>query len=198
MIGGKTVDGYLLINGLLVFDGLKPRLKMLDDYQIFDPKVDRPLHELSRRDAMGAYEWFMSQKEDRKTMLIRHASRKGVFLNKAITENLEDLHHFFVGEVQKDGIKQRPSSYIFSLCNDIGIYISELVISACPHLSWGLNTFGKKGISYHRPVVLGFSSKSKKDGLDMDFLLCQYACRLCKGGPIEDIYFWRIYDAAIT
>jgi hypothetical protein len=171
---------------------------MTTGYKIFDPKVDKPLHELSRVEANSAYRWFISQKDKRKTMLMDHAKRNGFPIEGDAKELIENLHEFFVTEVKKEKKGHPPSSYIFSLCNDIGMLISDLLIEKAPQLSWTMHTAGKTDLSFQRPVIIGFNVKNKNYSVDIDYLLCQYAHRLASTGVKEDSFFWNIYSAALA
>jgi hypothetical protein len=171
---------------------------MTFEYSNFDPKVDKPLHELTRHEAEAAYEWFMSQKDYRKNVLLSYAVKLGYDLHGNDKERIETFHKLLVSEIKKEGVSPNPSSYILSLCNDIAIFISELLIKNAPHLSWGMHTAGKSDLSYQRPVIRGFNVKNKNYSVDIDYLLCQYAHRLCSSGQKEEELMWKIYSSALS
>lgn len=171
---------------------------MISEYAVFDPKVDKPLHEMTRSEAKAAYEWFISQKDHRKDVLISYANRLGYDLRGDDKQVIEALHRLLVSEIQKEGVKPTPSAYIHSLCNDIAIYISDLLVENAPHLSWGMHTAGKSDLSYQRPVIRGFNVKNKNYSVDVDYLLCQYAYRLCVGGSKEEDLLWKIFSSALS
>jgi len=165
------------------------------DYQIFDPRVDRPLHELTSLEAKEAYDWFIENIEERLVQLanILETSKSGVVLD--FSENsLEGVHDFFHGFSSNDfkNKNQVPSSDLLSLCNDIGIYISEMLIRKHNNLSWKLNVI-KGNVSYQRPVISGFSVKNKNYNYDFDRILIAYAYRLIKDGMKEESFFRRLY-----
>lgn len=171
---------------------------MTSEYSIFDPKVDRPLHELTRAEAEAAYDWFISQKDDRKRALLSHANELGVDLPDNERESIELLHQLLVSEIKKEGSQPEPSAYVYSLCNDIAIFLSDMLIQSAPHLSWGMHTAGKSDLSYQRPVIRGFNVKNKNYSVDIDYLLCQYAHRLCGGGSKEEDLLWNIYSSSLA
>lgn len=171
---------------------------MASEYSIFDPKVDQPLHELTRSEATVAYDWFISQKDERKHRLLSHAKELGFHLQDEERETIERLHQLLVSEIQKEKSQHTPSAYIYSLCNDIAIFMSDMLIRRAPHLSWGMHTAGKNDLSYQRPVIQGFNVKNKNYSLDIDYLLCQYAHRLCRGGSKEEDLLWSIYSNALA
>ena len=165
------------------------------DYQIFNPRVDRPLRELTSREAKEAYDWFIENIEERLVQLanILESSKSGVVLD--FSENsLAGVHDFFHGFSKNDfkNKNQVPSSDLLSLCNDIGIYISEMLMRKHNNLSWKLNV-RKGNVSYQRPVISGFSVKNKHYNYDFDRILITYAYRLIKDGIKEEGLFRRLY-----
>ena len=166
-------------------------------YCIFDPKINKPLHELTRAEAIEAYEWFMSQRNNRLKMLKLYLKEKNIFLNQDM-KSLEELHSFFYNEIIKEGIKEYPSSYIFSLCNDIGIYISEMIINKTESVKWNFFKWGKTNIAYHRPVLMGFNTRNRRYSVDIDLILCHYAHRLCHGGKKEENMFSKLVERCIS
>jgi hypothetical protein len=167
------------------------------EYSIFDPHIDRPLHELSREEAKDAYKWFISQKGLRKEELLRLCKERGVFITEPVVF-LEKLHDFFIHEIKLDGIKDTPSNYIYSLCNDIAIYMGELLIENASNIKWCFFIKGKSHIYYQRPVLIGFENvKNKNYCIDFDYLLCQYAHRLFQGGEKEGELFKLMYECAL-
>lgn len=63
-------------------------------YVIFDPKVDRPLHELPREEARASYDWFLANIPARLDELFRLATVDGVELNFS-EASLTSLHDWF-------------------------------------------------------------------------------------------------------
>lgn len=50
----------------------------------------------------------------------------------------------------------RPRWYAVGL--DIGLILGDAIIERAPNVEWRLFTHGRKDASYHRPVLMGFSS----------------------------------------
>jgi len=168
-----------------------------DNYVIFDPQVDRPLHELPRKDAQAAYDWFLSQKDLRIQVLKRYACELG-FAVEDETNAIEHLHDLLVAEVREDGVRAVPTPRVFSLCHDIAVFISEMLIRNGTSLKWAFHTAGKNDLSYHRPVINGFNVKNRNYSVDIDYVLCQYAHRLSQGGDQEAGLLRRIYQSSIV
>ena len=164
----------------------------IEKYSIFDPKVDMPLHELPRKEARAAYDWFLSQRESRIQVLTQYSLESGICLKK---NGIEKLHNLLVAEVHKEGLREVPTARVYSLCNDIAIFISEMLIRNSASLKWKFYVAHERDVSYHRPVIVGFKVKSKR--VDIDFILCQYAHRLSQGGEKEEGFLRRIYDSAL-
>ena len=169
---------------------------MSQEYKIFDPKVGGPLHTLPEKQAIEAFDWFMQNRESRIAILVEHARVLGFDLSGDVTQALKNLHDLFVSEIKNEGVSQRPSSYVFSLCLDIGIYISEKLIQESDVLKWKMAK-GKKNVFFQRPALFGFAVKNKNYCVDIDYLLCQYAHRLCRGGKAEEDKLLKIYEAGL-
>jgi|GEM_PF-5970307 len=166
-------------------------------YSIFDPKVNRPLHELPRQEAQAAYNWFIEN------IPVRLEELKGLLLNDGIDLDFSDrslieLHEWFFSIVQEEWYSgnERPSSELFSICLDIGVYIAEMVKTQSPRITWSFYTTETRGLYFQRPVITGFDVKNKDYHVDFDHLLCLYAFRILKSGKKEDDLFFAMYQEA--
>lgn len=169
------------------------------EYIIFNPKVDKPLHELSREEAVLAYDWFISNIPIRLEQLFRLLALDGIELNFT-EDSLKRLHDWFfelVVEERRLG-NSTPSSELFSVCNDIGIYLSEFVIRSANKVKWLLFVKDKSGLSYQRPVITGFDVKNRDYYIDFDYLVCQYAFRILNKGNKENQLFEAMIKKALT
>tara|TARA_R110000850_G_scaffold276946_1_gene421056 strand:+ start:2384 stop:2785 length:402 start_codon:yes stop_codon:yes gene_type:complete len=127
-------------------------------YEIFDPKVDRPLHELPRKEAKEAYDRFLMSIPSRIEQLACLLLKDGIVLDYS-AESLKKLNTWFceiVAEEIEHGNKT-PSPELLSLCNDIGMYISEIILRSSDNLHWKFWTKSKKDLLYQRPVITGFN-----------------------------------------
>lgn len=168
-------------------------------YNVFDPKIDRPLHTLPRKDAEVAYYWFIENIPTRIYELKQLLLDEGLLLDFS-ESSLSKLHNWFFDLAQKERShgNTAPSPELFSICNDIGIYISEMLRSEGQTIKWTFYTSNKKGVSYQRPVLTGFDVKNKDYHIDLDYLICQYAFRIIKSGNKEDELFLSMYRKAKT
>jgi hypothetical protein len=168
-------------------------------YTIFDPKVNKPMHELRRDDAQAAYDWFISNVPIRLSELSGLLSSSGISLNFS-EEALTSLHDWFFdfAMVEHHLGKSSPSPELFSICNDIGVYLSEYVIQAGRNIHWSFFTSDANGLSYQRPVITGFVVKNADYYIDFDYLICQYAFRIIKRGKKENAPFLAIIKRTMT
>ena len=168
-------------------------------YVIFDPMVNRPLHELSREEARTAYNWFLANIPARLDELSRLVTADGVELNYS-ESSLTSLHDWFYEVVREEWAlnNSAPSPELFSVCNDIGVYLSEFVIRSAKDIKWSFFTKDKRGLSYQRPVVSGFNVKNLDYHIDFDYLLCGYAFRILKTGNKENDIFAAMIKKAVS
>lgn len=168
-------------------------------YSVFDPKVDKPLHEVSREEAREAYAWFMDNILVRLEQLASLVNSDGLSLDFS-EESLSNLNNWFfevVGEERELG-NTSPSPELFSVCNDIGIYLAEAVVRVVENVRWDFFIKDKKGLSYQRPVITGFNVKNRNYYIDFDYLICQYAFRILKSGEEENGLFLAMYKKAVA
>lgn len=164
-------------------------------YSIFNPKVNKPLHELTRKEARIAHNWFINNINTRIEELKCLVERQGVVLDFS-EESLVDLHKWFCTLVvmESEAGGSEPTPELLSICNDIGMYISEIAIKKFPNIHWAFHTFGKKSLHYQRSVLMGFNVKNKNYSVDVDLILCGYAFRILKGNPPSENMFLAILD----
>jgi hypothetical protein len=66
------------------------------------------------------------------------------------------------------------------------------MIKRSPALRWEFFTWGKKNLSYQRPVIMGFSNvKEPKYNIDPGWLLVVYGNRAVAGEQVKGDAFWR-------
>lgn len=166
-------------------------------YSVFDPKVNRPLHELPREEAKAAYDWFIKSIPERLEELRNLLRVDDVDLNFE-EASLTKLHDWFFDVVQEERElgNNSPSPELFSVCNDVGVYISEILRRESNKIDWSFYISNSKGLSYQRPVLIGFGVKNKDYHIDFDYLICQYAFRIIKSGKKEnDLYLSMLKKA---
>lgn len=168
-------------------------------YNVFDPQVSRPLHELPRDEAKKAYDWFISSIPERITELRRLLQADGVELDFQ-ERSLTLLHNWFFDVAKEERAlgNVSPSPELFSVCNDVAVYISEMLRLTSNKLHWHFYAANSKAISYQRAVLKGFNVKNRDYHVDFDYLICQYAFRIIKSGTKEDDLFLSMFQHAKT
>ncbi len=171
-------------------------------YEIFDPGVDRPLHKVSREDAIRHFKHFVQSIEVRIRSLgeLVVQSDQSLQLNFDPSE-LEMLDTWFQGTIEgrlsEDG-ECIPTALTFSVCNDLGMYLGEMLRRCSPRiLEWKLVTENRRDMYYQRPVIRGFSKATDPlYGVDFDHSLCMYAHAVVAGAEKEEGVLKRMFEFA--
>lgn len=168
-------------------------------YEVFDPRVDRPLHELPREGAVKAYERFIESIPERMTQIANLVSDDGLSLDfsEASLAQLNDWFYEVALEEAELG-NDAPSPELFSVCNDVAVYIAEMIRRAKKGVHWTLYVSNETDVSYQRPVLVGFRTAAKDYHVDLDYLLCQYAFRILSRRKQEKEIFRSMYRRAIA
>lgn len=167
-----------------------------DDYEIFDPGVDRPLHEVSRSEAKRAHDRLMAAIPERLRQLRRLAEANGVDLQAK--DGLQRFNDWFADSVEADPANpQLLRGEWYSVVNDVGLLIGESLIERSGgKLRWELFTRGKKDSAYQRSVVMGFDVPNPKFNYDFDLAVGHYAHRIVRGMDHERDFFARLVEKA--
>lgn len=168
-----------------------------DDYQIFDPKVDRPLSELPRKRARAAFEHLLDNKELRIQELRRLAQANGIDLDAG--GGLKQLNSWFVENVESNSEEpDRLSDRWYSVVNDIGLYLGDKVIAQSGgKLNWRFHTARKSDMSYQRHVVAGFDVENPNYHVDFDLLVGMYGHRIVRNEDVDTDYFCLLVVSAL-
>ena len=160
---------------------------MFENYQVFDPGVDRPLAEVSRQEARRHFKHHLASLSERIEELAKLVGAAGIDLDFS-DRSLAELDEWFPRAVLAAGVEESwPAPEAFSVCNDIGMYLGELVTKRSPELEWRMEAGGKRGINYQRPVIMGYTGvENPRYSVDFDMALCRYAVRLAQGGSREE------------
>jgi len=150
---------------------------MEEEYNIFEPGVSAPLHTLSRIIAREHFDHVMSSYESRMFELSRITKSSNIDLDLSCG-SIAKLNKFLIKLASEKNNSIDPDVIVFSVCNDIALYLGKYVISLVEGVKWELLTKPKSDLRYHRPVLKGFRKKRKDYYIDYDLLLCQYAYRI--------------------
>lgn len=165
------------------------------DYEIFDPEVDRPLAELSRRDARAAYDRLMAAIPDRLGQLQVLLDANGVGAG-----DLAAVDEWFFRSVEEDaGTGGRLAPVWYSVVNDIGLMLGERVIaSANGSLRWDMVDAPKKDMSFQRHVIRGFRCLDPRYYVDFDLLVGMYGHRIVRGEESGSGLLERLLAASLA
>lgn len=159
-----------------------------DDYEVFDPQVDRPLHEVSRPEARAHFDLVLSTKEQRIEELRRLGRAIGVDLDGR-ADALQSFNDWFAAHVEPDPDRPgRARGRWLSVCHDLALYIGDRWIAEYPHLHWTLHTGGRRNVSYQRPVIAGFPDAPRYT-VDLDYALGGYAGDVAWGTARDGDFF---------
>lgn len=170
-----------------------------EDYTVFDPGVDRPLHEVGREEATRHFEHHITSLGARLAELQRLVAPAGIQLDFS-DHSLDQLDEWFPEIIQRYGVDEEwPTPKALSVCNDVGMYLGETLRRKGSHLHWQMDISDRRMESYQRPFITGFTKVKypKGYGVDYDLLLGGYAVRLAQGGQREPGYIPKIVKAIV-
>jgi hypothetical protein len=150
-----------------------------DEYVVYHPGVLGPANTLPRSEARLAFIKLMEARPERIEMLRRLLMASGVELSSADSA-IQDLNDWFLANVEADPKKPgRLQAEWYSVVNDVALFLGDVIIGRCPSLHWEFFVWGKKNVSYQRPVIMGFSKiANPKYNMDVDMVVATYAHRI--------------------
>jgi hypothetical protein len=167
------------------------------DYVPFDPGVDRPLHEVTRREARAAFQRLMACKEARIEEVRGLLRRNGVTLGSDDTQ-LQSLNDWFRAEVQGDLTTGRLLPLWYAVVNDVALFLGDVMIERSPGLTWVMFDKGRRAASYQRHVLVGFSRvPNPRYHVDIDLLLATYGHRVVARSGVDREAFVGWVESAV-
>ena len=127
-------------------------------YQLYRLGAVGSFQDLPRVEARAEFARIMAAKGQRIEMLRGLLKSNGVELASS-ADGIQNLNDWFRHNVEHDPARADgllPEWYSVSF--DIGLFLGEVLIGRHPNLHWEFFTWGKKNVSYQRPVIMGFSS----------------------------------------
>ena len=115
-----------------------------NDYKVYHPGVTAPLSEVSRAQARDAVKRRMDPKPARIAMLRRLVEANGIGLGSS-DQSVQELNDWFVANVEAD--PAHPGRLLpkwYSVVNDIGLFMGDVLIERRPGLWWEFFTWGKR------------------------------------------------------
>lgn len=113
------------------------------------------LQELPRRDARAQFERTMASKSARIVALRNLLEPIGISLDGSDQE-LQRLNDWFVEAISPLPGTDTPDGVSLSVCEDVALYLGDLMIYRHPELYWEFFTWGKNNGSYQCHVIMGF------------------------------------------
>lgn len=167
------------------------------DYEIYNPGVAAPLSEVPRVDARRAYEKLMAAKPQRIAMLLRLAALNGADVDNS-DAGIQRLNDWFRSGVQEDPADPGwllPDWY--SVVNDAGVFLGDVMIERHPTLRWQFYTWGKTNMYYQKHIIMGeIRSGHPKLGIDVDRVVAAYGHRVIGGMDVDTDAFVRMVRRA--
>lgn len=166
-------------------------------YQPYVPPCQGPLHLLTRREARQSFEHLMRHKTDRIDELRRLTSMNGVHLSQDDAA-VQDLNDWYRRNIQPDSVDpQRLRPLWYAVTNDVALFLGDTLINRFPKLRWEFFTQGKRNVSYHRAVIMGFSRVTNpRYNLDVDRLIATYGHQIIARENVTPDYFVSMLRAA--
>lgn len=153
------------------------------DYEWYRRGVEGKLSDAPRPVARAAFDRLMEAKSERIQMLIDLAGTQGFHVDST-DGGVQRLNDWFCAFVEEDPESMgRMKDGWYSVGTDIGLFLGETAIQRHPDLHWEFFTWGKRNISYHRAVIMGFSTDNPKFHINFDpaDYVVGYGHRLVKG-----------------
>lgn len=113
------------------------------------------LQELPRTEARAQFERAMTSKSDRIVALRNLLEPVGNSLDGS-DRDVQLLNDWFVEAMSPLSGTDTPDGVSLSVCEDVALYLGDLMISRHPELHWEFFTWGKKNVSYQCHVIMGF------------------------------------------
>jgi len=156
------------------------------NYNPYIPLYSGLLGSMPRRQAKEEFDHLMTAREGRSRELSAFLATQDVVLTTD-DEGIETLDSWFVENVElSSDNRERLQNVWYAIAVDIGLFMGDLIISQCSHLRWEFFIWGKRNVSYQRPVIMGFQEvKHPKYNVDIILALSAYGLRVASGKSME-------------
>lgn len=149
-------------------------------YTLMDLGVTKPLYAVERQEAERVFDLRMRKVRERIEQLSLAMEADGVKLTRD-DKGLDALDGWF-RSLLRSAREQSPGEMpivIFSLINDIGLFLGDVIVERCPTLRWALCKGDKREAAYQKHVIIGFRNVSDPDYyIDVDGVVATYALKL--------------------
>jgi len=184
-----------------------------DSYEPYQPSTYGPLHEQTRAAATTEYKRLMSYKEARKAALVKLLHTNGIELDKS-DEAIQRLDDWFKTSVEGElyetdpvtvrgveldiGPQPKLKPIWYSVVNDIGLFLGDVILERAPNLRWEFFTYGRRNLAYQRHVIMGFPTPNPKYNVDVDRYVATYGHRVVAGESNRDDLFLYLIENAVA
>ncbi|WP_353111804.1 hypothetical protein [Microbacterium sp.] len=131
---------------------------MWDGYVLNDFVPYWELWDLPRREARAEYNRVMGLKDHRLRQLRGLLGRSGVELDFS-DRSVADLDAWFIEAMEPLVGHEVPNGRSLSVCEDIALFLGDLLIDRLPGLRWEFFIWGKKSMSYQNHVIYGYPGR---------------------------------------
>ena len=135
-------------------------------YRAIEPPFTAPVREMQRKDLARFFQWFMSiipGRVEELSGLVKSTPGFEFCLPNCDPDSLDTLGKRFADQIETidptkpiDEPGNKFTSRTYSLTMDVGIYLSQVLISNYPMLRWVQPLKHKKFIDYGQPVLAHF------------------------------------------
>ncbi|GAA1663417.1 hypothetical protein GCM10009765_11150 [Fodinicola feengrottensis] len=167
-------------------------------YEVFNPGIEGLPENHSRKAARLAYQRLMDAKPRRIEILSRLLKCDGIDLRNT-DSSIQQVNDWFRGNVSPNiGAPERLLPEWYSVVNDLSLFLGDVMIERSPILYWEFYIWGKKNVSYHRHVIMGFATEDPKyhTCLDIDRALAVYGHRVVSRETVDSDEFLQWLEIA--
>ncbi len=155
-----------------------------DGYESYQPVAAKPLHTVTRAEAIAESENLLAHKAERIAQVTALFQRNTGAPDGDVS--FDDVDRWFVANVERSADEpDRPRPLWYMVMNDYGLLLGEELIRRHPTLHWLLFVADPKGAYYQRTVVGGFQHVRNKDfHVDFTMQLVVVASRAVEGQTV--------------
>lgn len=167
-----------------------------EGYEPYHPLFPVPSNELSRKDARAEFDQLIGNKQVRIEALGQLLRLNGVRLGKD-DGSLQEINAWVDAnaELEPDN-DDRLRSIWYAVTNDVALFLGEIIIERFPNLHWELFVRGARDVSYHRPVLMGFTkAQNPKYNIDIAQAVAVHLVRVANGLEADEHFFVQLVNS---
>lgn len=150
-------------------------MSLWDSYSLNETPPYWILADMAPAMAKAQFERTMKNKSNRIAELSALLVRFGIVLGDT-DENIQVLNDWFVSAMAPLPDRFVPNGRSLSVCEDVALFLGDVMISRYPQLSWQFFAWGKKSVAYHQHVIMGF--KGDRENFDLSGIVHGYATQV--------------------